>query len=311
MTWRSVIISHPAALMLENYALTIVQGHDKARVMLEDLSVLILDHPQISLTAPLLSACADAQVVVLCVNAAHLPNGVLLPFLPHSRALKVMTAQLALKQPTRKQLWQRIIRSKISNQADLLMRFNHASTAELLQQLAASTHSGDPDNHESQAAAHYFRCLFGAGFSRRQARFYNAALDYGYAVIRAALARTLVAYGFLPAFGLFHCNEQNAFNLADDLIEPYRPLLDNWVLHHYPEEPERDLHPKDKACLVSFLHHDITLSHHASGGRCTLLTALDTSVGSLSSIVLLGKGIGQLAVPQLTEITTILEDNHE
>lgn len=297
MTWRSVIISKPAALLLENKALKVVQGNDKARLMLEDVSVIVLDHPQISISGPLLSACAEAQVVVICVNAAHLPNGVLLPFLPHSRALKVMTAQLALNQPTRKRLWQRIIRGKIGNQATVLTQAGQVGAAALLRQLAADTRSGDSDNHEAQAAHAYFRGLFQTGFHRAQSRFYNAALNYGYAVMRAALARTLVSYGFLPAFGLFHHNEQNAFNLADDLIEPYRPLLDAWLLAHYREEPNRDLQPNDKATLVALLHQDVTVEGHAQAGKCTLLAAIDAMVASLSSIVMLNKGVNALVLP--------------
>jgi CRISPR-associated protein Cas1 len=118
--WRSVVITSPTALALQDRALTIRQGDRDARVMLEDISVLVLDHMQITLTAPLLAACADAQIAVLTVGATHLPNGVLLPYLPHSRALKVMMAQLAVSQPGRKRLWQRIVRFKILNQATVL-----------------------------------------------------------------------------------------------------------------------------------------------------------------------------------------------
>lgn len=309
MTWRSVVISKPAALRLENKALTILQNGNKARLMLEDVSVLVLDHPQISISGPLLSACATAQVVVICVDAAHLPNGLLLPFSPHSRALKVMTAQLALNQPNRKRLWQRIIRGKITNQAAVLAQAGQHSAAALLRQLAADTRSGDPDNHEAQAAQVYFRGLFHAGFHRSQSRFYNAALNYGYAVMRAALARTLVAYGFLPAFGLFHHNEQNAFNLADDLIEPYRPLLDAWLLGHYPEEPNRELQPSDKANLVALLHQDVAVEGHAQAEKCTLLAAIDATVASLSSILMLGKAVTTLVLPTTLSAAAAVADD--
>ncbi len=300
MSWRSVVIANPAALTLEDRALTIAQGGNTARVMLEDLSVLVLDHPQISLTAPLLSACAEAQVAVLTVNASHLPNGVLLPYLPHSRALKVMTAQLALPQPARKRLWQRIVQFKIRNQAAVLARARRNDDARHLRRLAGEVRSGDPGNHEAQAAQVYFRGLVNPHFQRDQARFYNAALNYGYAVVRAAIARTLSSYGFLPAFGLFHHSEQNAFNLADDLIEPYRPLVDAAVLAHYPEEPDRDLIPSDKGRIVALLHDDVTLSSHsAEDGRCTLLAAIEATVSGLSGIVLQDAPHERLALPLL------------
>ena len=310
MGWRSVVIANPAALTLEDRALAIAQGENTARVMLEDISVLVLDHPQISLTAPLLSACAEAQIAVLTVNASHLPNGVLLPYLPHSRALKVMSAQLAQSLPDKKRLWQRIVQFKIRNQAAVLTRAAQADDARRLQQIARDVRSGDPDNCEAQAAQIYFRGIFNPQFHRGQSRFHNAALNYGYAVVRAAIARTLTGYGFLPAFGLFHRSEQNAFNLADDLIEPYRPLVDAGVLAHYPEEPDRDLEPADKARLVALLHDDVTLSSHsAEDGNCTLLAAIEATVSGLSSIVLQDAPHERLALPRLAIATAAADDD--
>lgn len=310
MGWRSVVIANPAALTLEDRALSIAQGQNSARVMLEDISVLVLDHPQISLTAPLLSACAEAQIAVLTVNASHLPNGVLLPYLPHSRALKVMTAQLAMSQPARKRLWQRIVRFKIFNQASMLDRVAKGNEANHLRQLAHDVRSGDPGNCEAQAAQIYFRGLFNPQFHRGQSRFHNAALNYGYAVVRAAIARTLTGYGFLPAFGLFHHSEQNAFNLADDLIEPYRPLVDAGVLTHFPEEPDRDLEPADKGRLVALLHEDVTLSSHsAADGRCTLLAAVEATVSGLSAIVLHDAPHERLALPRMDVESAISADD--
>lgn len=312
MSWRSVVIANPAALTLEDRALAIAQNGNTARVMLEDISVLVLDHPQISLTAPLLSACAEAQIAVVTVNGSHLPNGVLLPYLPHSRALKVMTAQLALPQPARKRLWQRIVKFKIRNQAALLSRIDQNDDARRLHRFADDVRSGDPDNCEAQAAQIYFRGIFNPQFHRGQSRFHNAALNYGYAVVRAAIARTLTGYGFLPAFGLFHHSEQNAFNLADDLIEPYRPLVDAAVLTHYPEEPDRDLQPADKGRLVSLLHEDVTLSSHsAEDSRCTLLAAIETTVSGLSGIVLQDAPHERLALPLLNTDTISPDDGDD
>ncbi len=299
MGWRSVVIANPAALTLEDRALVVAQNGNAARVMLEDISVLVLDHAQISLTAPLLAACAEAQIAVLTVNASHLPNGVLLPYHPHSRALKVMLAQLAQSAPDKKRLWQRIVRSKIGNQATLLSGAGMNDESRLLWQLAKDTRSGDPDNHEAQAAQIYFRALVHTRFTRGQERFYNAALNYGYAVIRAAIARTLTAYGFLPAFGLFHHNEQNSFNLADDLIEPYRQYVDAAVMRHYSDEPQRELLPADKARMVALLHEDVALTSLTADGRCTLLAAIEATVSSLSSIIMQTAAHESLALPRL------------
>jgi len=140
--------------------------------------------------------------------------------------------------------------------------------------------SGDPDNLESQASALYFRALFGNDFHRGQPRWINAALDYGYAVIRAAIARGLVAHGFLPALGLFHSSEQNAFNLADDLIEPYRPLVDLHVIQHRLGHVVDDLLPADKVPLVSLLNVDMAMPR----GTMSVLSSIEQAVESLARL---------------------------
>ncbi len=282
MGWRSVVVSQPARLSLAHSALQIEQEQGKAQVPLEDISVLVLDQPQINLTAALLGALAQEQIAVLTVGSDHHPNGVLVPFLPHSRALKVMRAQLALSAPQQKRLWQRIVRQKIINQADVLQQFG-LGEASRLNALASKVRSGDPENFEAQAARVYFPALFGAGFHRGQVRFYNAALNYGYAVLRAALARTLCGYGLLPAFGLHHCNELNAFNLADDFIEPWRPLLDAYILRSFPHELAAELTAQQKGTVVAVLHQDHALLYQE--GRCSALAGIDASVQSLVRIL--------------------------
>lgn len=279
MGWRSVVIGNPAQLDFHQRALRVQQDGNTAHVPLEDISIVLIEHPQVTLTSALLSALADAQIAVLTVGADHHPNGVLLPFLPHSRALKVMRAQLDTSQPMQKRLWQTIVQQKIRNQAAVLAHHPDASReTRALLAMAEDVRSGDPDNLEGQAAQRYFRALWGEDFTRNQPRFVNAALNYGYAVVRAAIARSLVVYGFLPAFGIHHRSEQNAFNLADDLIEPYRPLVDAHVVKGWPLEPERELSPKDKQHLVALLHRDIVTTR----ARQTLLAAIDSTVVSLS-----------------------------
>jgi len=212
--WRSVVISQPARLSLSHRALLIEQEAGKAQVPLEDISVLVLDQPQVNLTAALLAALAAEQIAVLTVGGDHHPNGVLLPFLPHSRSLKIMRAQFALTPAHQKRMWQRIVRQKVANQAAVLRQQGQADCANRLQTLLARIKVGDPDNIEAQAARLYFPALFGLDFFRGQERFYNAALNYGYATVRAAIARTLVGYGFLPAFGFHHCSELNKIGRA-------------------------------------------------------------------------------------------------
>lgn len=284
MAWRSVLVTQPARLRLEQRALAVDGEHGTVRIPLEDVSVLVIDQPQVNLTAQLLSACAEQQIAVITVGANHHPNGVLLPHLSHSRALKVMRAQLGMSKPRRKRIWRGIVQRKIRNQADLLEQHGYRSACARLHALASRVRSGDAGHAESQAAQIYFRTLFPHGFSREQDRLHNAALNYGYSIIRSALARNLAAYGFLTAFGLHHESEQNAFNLADDLLEPFRPILDAYALRHFPlETTERELTRDDKACLVNILHDDVLL-YQTDGTtvRCTALAATETAVVSLS-----------------------------
>jgi CRISPR-associated protein Cas1 len=303
MAWRSVMVTRPARLRLEQRALAVDGEQGTVRVPLEDISVLVIDQPQVNLTAQLLSACADQQIVVVTVGANHHPNGVLLPHLPHSRGLKVMRAQLSMSLPRRKRLWQGIVQRKIRNQADVLERRGHAAACRRLRALAHGVRSGDAGHAESQAAQAYFRALFPRGFARAQARLHNAALNYGYSIIRSALARDLVIYGFLTAFGLHHDSEQNAFNLADDVLEPFRPVLDAYVLHHFPiETPERNLTREDKAALVNVMHEDVLL-HQTDGETvlCTLLAAAEMTVVSLSQRI--GDDGSTLALPGLPPLS--------
>ncbi|MEW5967117.1 MAG: type II CRISPR-associated endonuclease Cas1 [Pseudomonadota bacterium] len=293
MTWRSVMISRPATLRREKFALLIEQEQD-ARVPFEDIAVIILNHREISLTHPVLSACGEYGIGLFSTGPTHHPNGVFLPFLPHSRATRMLRLQLALGRPAAKRAWQTIIQAKIQNQATCLKLADKPDVGRL-ESLARRVRSGDPDNLESQASALYFRALYGNDFHRGQPRWINAALDYGYAVFRAAIARGLVAHGFLPALGLFHASEQNAFNLADDLIEPYRPLVDLHVIEHCLGHDVDDLLPMDKAALVSLLNVDMAMPR----GTMSALSSIEQAVESLARLYE-GGSENLLELPQLT-----------
>lgn len=277
MVWRSVMISNPARLRREHYSLAIEQV-ETAFVPFEDIAVIVLNHQEITLTHPVLSACAEYGIGLYAMGRNHQPSGVFLPFLSHSRTTRMMRKQLAIARPLAKQAWAAIVRRKIENQAACL-RLCHKNGVERLESYIRRVRSGDPDNLEGQAAAFYFTQLFGAGFYRADERWTNAALDYGYAVLRGAIARGLVAHGFHPTLGLFHASEQNAFNLADDLIEPFRPLVDLYVAKK-PSAIEVDLTSDDKQALVALLNVDVTMSI----GKVSVLSAIEYAVESLARI---------------------------
>lgn len=302
MGWRSVVITQPSGLAIRQGSLELRQPAGLARIPLEDIAHLIIDHQAVTLTASVLSQCAEAGISVITVGPTHLPNAVLTPFLPHSRALRVMRAQLAATVPTTKRLWQRLIQQKIANQAELLLDIGEEDTGNRLSHMADSVRSGDPQNLEAQAAQIYFRALWGRGFRRGSEGLTNIMLNYGYAVVRSALARALVCHGFLPAFGLHHRSEQNAFNLADDLIEPYRPLVDRHVREIWLDIDAIPgaLSPTFKGKLVSFLHRDVR-----HGGQpteqdvsSTVLASTEALVISLAQILLADAPLQNLKVPK-------------
>lgn len=274
MVWRSVMISRPARLRREHFSLAIDQ-EETAFVPFEDIAVIVLNHREITLTHPVLSACAEYGIGLYATGQNHQPAGVFLPFLPHSRTTRMMRKQLGIAKPVAKQAWASIVRRKIENQAACL-KLCGAKGVDRLESYARRVRSGDPDNLEAQAAAFYFAQLFGTDFTRSDARWTNAALNYGYAVLRGAIARGLVAHGLHPTVGLFHDSEQNAFNLADDLIEPFRPLVDLHVKKH-AALTEGELIPADKQALVALLNVDVGMPQ----GRMAVLSAIEYAVESL------------------------------
>ena len=274
MGWRSILISRPANLWREHFSLAIEQ-EQTAFVPFEDIAVIILNHREINLTHPVLSACAEYGIGLYATGANHQPAGVFLPFLQHSRTNRLLRKQLEIGRPLAKQAWANIVRRKIENQSACL-KHTASKGVNRLDSYARRVRSGDPENLEGQSAAYYFPQLFGSGFHRGEERWVNAALDYGYSVLRGAIARGLVAHGLHPTVGLFHDSEQNAFNLADDLIEPFRPLVDLHVRKHAPAV-EGDLSPQDKAALVALLNVDVLMPQ----GRMSVLSAVEYAVESL------------------------------
>lgn len=277
MTWRSVVISRPAKLKRDHYSLSIEQ-EQTACVPFEDIAVIVLNHREITLTHPVLSACGEYGISLFATGDTHHPSGVFIPFLPHSRATRWLRLQLDLPRPVAKQTWAAIIRKKIANQAAVLNMTGRDGT-DRLDSYVRRVRSGDADNIEGQAAFFYFTQLFGKDFRRDHERFTNAALDYGYAVLRGTIARGLVAHGLLPSVGLFHASEQNAFNLADDVIEPFRPLVDLFVYKMVPQ-PDDELHPEDKAALVSVLNVDVGMPR----GKMSVLAAIEQVIESIARI---------------------------
>lgn len=258
MSWRNIIISNPAKLYCKNRSLVIRQDYDY-RVPFEDISSIIIDNPQVLLTQPVLSNAAEYGIAIFSTDSSHTPNGIFVPFVQHNSSLKILNLQLNCPKPVAKRLRSAIISAKIHNQAQCL-RINGLGGYDFIDALSKNVRSGDPDNVEARAASQYFKYLFGDRFVRYdECSAINSCLNYGYAVIRGEVARRLVTHGLHPPLGIFHCNQKNSFNLADDLIEPYRPIVDifTWqYLQNHSADIEFSL---PKAGLVNLLNYDVSM----------------------------------------------------
>ncbi|MBI5491938.1 MAG: type II CRISPR-associated endonuclease Cas1 [Deltaproteobacteria bacterium] len=276
-------ISAPARLALKNRQMSIErEGYDPVTVPVEDIGLLILDHPAISHTQGLLAACFENNVAVLLCGTRRLPGAVLTPLEGNSLQSRTIAQQVQITRPVRKRLWQAIIRAKIRQQATVL---SHAAEGENpLFAYAARVKSGDPDNIEAQAARIYWQRLFGKDFRRDpDTPGINSLLNYGYAVMRAAVARALVGTGLHPSLGIHHHNQYNSFCLADDLIEPLRPAVDLRVYMIGKMTPpiELELTPENKRALLEVLSWDFLIN----GGRLPLMPALHHYAASVRKAI--------------------------
>jgi len=221
------------------------------------VSLIVVDQQETRWTGSLLSELGANDVAVVFCGAKHLPESVLLPYEGHGLMAHTMRNQLNASMPVKKRLWQTIIRAKVLAQAMTLKKWRSDDYGLLA--LLREIRSGDPRNIEAVAASWYFPALFGEEFVReRGGEGENARLNYGYAVLRAAVARAVVLAGMHPALGIFHKNRFDTFALADDLMEPLRPLVDDEVKSSLLAEPEEEqLTPPVKKLLLRFLGREV------------------------------------------------------
>lgn len=278
MIKRTIEISRDAAhLAVRLDQLLIKRGEETVgSIPCEDVGVLVVDHPGTTYTHKALAALADCDAVLVVCGQNHLPVAVLLPLASHSQVIWRIQDQLAVRKPLRKQLWKQLVQAKIRAQAGNLSLCSPAR-AKLLE-MCRQVRSGDPANMEAQAARVYWAHWLPTGEFRRdpEGDEINGLLNYGYAVLRAAVARAIVSGGLLPSLGLFHSNRSNAFCLADDLIEPLRPLVDCRVRELCQQGLVR-VAPETKACLLTLLADPVRVA----GEVGPLMVSLHRMVASL------------------------------
>lgn len=288
MAWQGLHLTTPCRLRLHKRRVEVTLEDDTTHaVPLEDLAWLLVDTGEATLTARLISACMEGGVAIIFSDSKHTPVGMALPFHQHFQQAAVAHRQIAVSQPQKKKLWQAIVKRKILNQAGNLEHAQHPDH-KTLAEIARHVKSGDPDNTEARAARYYWPRFFDNFQRSDESDIRNALLNYGYAILRSAIARGLVAAGLIPAFGLHHNSIQNSFNLADDLIEPFRPAVD-WLARErfLVMEPDAvSLSKEDRHFMAGILSETIILAEE----QVTILTASERIASSLATFLANDKG---------------------
>ncbi|MBQ6047654.1 MAG: type II CRISPR-associated endonuclease Cas1 [Bacteroidales bacterium] len=288
MIKKTVCFSHPAYLSLRNGQMIVkLDPHDdlteqQASLPIEDIGLVVLDHRQITITSGVMEALLENNAAVVTCDDSHIPRGLLLPLEGHTVQQERFEAQTEASTVLKKQLWQQTVVQKIRNQAAVLQQTAGKSQGNMLQ-WARDVRSGDSTNLEGRAAAYYWSQLFKPDIEHfvrdRSGEWPNAMLNYGYAILRAMVARGLVGSGLLPTMGIHHHNRYNAYCLADDVMEPYRPYVDRLVVnlmikYRNVEEINKDL----KRELLGIPTIEVTIG----GQRSPLMVAVSTTTASLA-----------------------------
>lgn len=295
MGFRNIKIDSHVKLSIKNQQLYI-ETDILRQIPLEDINCIIIENQTVTVSAYLLQKMADMGITVYVCDEKHLPNAVLLPMVRHSRHFKILKYQIEAGKPLQKRLWQQIVVRKIRNQALCLAYFDLDGSEELMK-MCKEVQSGDRTHVEAKAAAFYFKSLYGLGFSRGNDHVINSALNYGYAIVRGLIARSIVCYGLEPSIGVFHHSELNNFNLADDMIEPFRPLVDLYVSQNYDvAEIDSDLTPERKRDIFGIINYDMDVK----GEKRIISNCIDMLVASYSS-ALQGKR-SDLELPELMQL---------
>lgn len=280
MLKRTLFFSNPYYLRMKDRQLVIQSKDDLVHktVPIEDLGFIVLDHPQISFSMKLIEQLNDHNVALVFCDSKHMPSSMTLPLDSHHIQNELFRAQIGASEPLKKNLWKQTIEAKIKNQALLLKK-----TGKQHQQLLAlskTVKSGDPDNREGFAARVYWNALFGKQFFRdRYGDPPNPFLNYGYILLRSAVARSLAGSGLLATLGIHHRNRYNAFCLADDVMEPYRPYVDEIAFRMSEKWPDIQILDKEhKAELLQLMTTDVLIGEN----KRPLMVALSQTTASLA-----------------------------
>ena len=276
----------------------VIQEKDKelGRIPIDTVTALIISAQGATLSKSLVSRLGGTNIPVVICGANYLPISIAMPVNAHYKQLEVAQAQTAAPALLKKEIWQGIVQAKLRNQATVLSRHSPGAlkAGERILLFSRKVRPGDPDNYEANAARLYWPALFGSGFGRdMEQEGVNAMLNYAYAILRACMARAICAAGLLPLFGVHHHNKLNPFCLADDLMEPLRPLGDDIVRSLAAPDASYELTPQNKRTLCSLIECKVFLS----GKRTHFIHATYLMAQSLAASF--GAGGNQLVLPYL------------
>lgn len=282
MIKQTLYFGNPAYLSLKDRQL-VIRLPDKDQTVtrpIEDIGVVVIDNKQITLTSGLIEALLGNNCALITCDSSHLPVGLMLPLCGNTTQSERFRHQLSASLPLKKQLWQQTISQKIANQAQVLKECFGVEVGNMLS-WSKNVKSGDSDNLEARAAAYYWRNMFDDEYvfiRDREGEPPNNLLNYGYAILRAIVARGLVGSGLLPTLGIHHHNRYNAYCLADDIMEPYRPYVDELVVNIRKEFDNTDFLDKEiKKRLLSIPTIEVRINNH----RRPLMVAVTETTASL------------------------------
>lgn len=276
-----MVIKRPSVEKCEQLPATEKKEMERT-IPIEDIGIVILDNNQITITQGLLDGLIQNNCAIISCDKNHLPEGLVLPLIGHSTYNERVRTQLNASLPLKKQLWQQTIQMKIENQSSVLSSMRHVEIGNM-KKWANDVKSGDPDNYEARAAVYYWKNMFPEykDFMRdKDGEWPNNILNYGYAILRAIIARALVASGMFPLIGIHHHGKYNSYCLADDIMEPYRPYVDKMIIEIISKIPSKEqgfLTKEIKKELLSIPVIEVTID----GKRSPLMIAAGITTASL------------------------------
>lgn len=294
MSWRIIYISEAEEMRLYLDNLKVLKGEQEVLIPLADIHTIMIDNQYTTITARLLNKLTEYHILAVFCDEQHHPNLFCVGLYSHYKVYGMLHKQIKWEQTIKDEIWAEIIRIKIQNQISVLNFYDKdIKVAKKMKAHSSHVEPGDPTNREGLAASIYFKELFYKSFTREREAVdtYNAGLNYGYIVLRACIARSVVAHGLHPAFGVGHRNQYNAFNLVDDIIEVFRPIIDYWV---YSSLDEGDFLTREcKQNIVKQMSKKVKIG----GQHQTVLNAINIFVQSFIRVIE-EDDIGRLVYPE-------------